>query len=257
MPKKKYFDHLCNALKLHPHHDIISIVGGGGKTSTLIRLGQELYSAHKRVILSTTTHIEPLNFKLLRYSKELTNELIELIETQTLNYPVIVAKRLVRGDKIKGLSVEQIANLNKQVTFDYLIIEADGSNGKSLKAPHKYEPPVPQCTTLFIVVIGYDIIGKKLNTENVHRPQLVARILNKPLDSIIQPSDIISLLKHPTGLLKGRPPATRTAVILNKVKNIEIDEAVNLSDGILKYGLGINSVICGELSKPHQLLLFT
>ncbi len=257
MRKKNYFDHLQKALNLHPLKDVISIVGGGGKTSTLIRLGKELYDFNKRVILSTTTHIENLNFKLIRYSGELTIALQEQIETEILNHPVIVAKRKVIGDKIKGLSIKQVAEINKEVSFDYMIIEADGANKKSLKAPHKYEPPVPQCTTLFIVVIGFDIIGKRLNINNVHRPQVVARILNKPLESVIQPSDIIKLLKHPLGLLKNRPPATRTTVILNKVRESHINEAVILADGIIKYGKGINSVICGEVKKPHQLLLFT
>lgn len=258
MGKKKYFDHIQNALKLHPLKDVISIVGGGGKTSTLIRLGKELSDSNKRVILSTTTHIENINnFNLIRYSGELNHALIEKIDTEILNSPVIVAKRLVKGDRIKGLSIEQVARINREISFDYMIIEADGANKKSLKAPHQYEPPVPPCTTLFIVVIGFDIIGKKLNIGNVHRPQIVARILNKPLESIIQPSDIITLLKNPHGLLKNRPPATRTAVILNKVKETYINEAVNLADGIIKYGQGINSVICGEVNKPHQLLLFT
>lgn len=245
-------------MKLHPYKDVISIVGGGGKTSTLIRLGNELSNCAKRVILTTTTHIELLTkFNFIRYPGELTNGIIEEIETGILNNPVLVGKRLVKGDRIKGLSIKQVAGINREVTFDYMIIEADGSNKKSLKAPHKYEPPVPPSTTLFIVVIGYDIIGKKLNKNNVHRPQLVARILDKPLESVIQPSDIISLLKHPLGLLKGRPPATRTVVILNKVKEPDIDEASNLADGIIRYGQGINSVICGQINTPHQLLLFS
>jgi len=257
MAIRRHYDHLQSALKLNPLRDVISIVGGGGKTSALLRLGKELCDCRKRVILSTTTHIENQEMKLIRIHRELSHEIIEEIETQTLNHPVIAAKRMVKGDRIKGLSVKQIAEINKQINFDYMIIEADGSNKKSLKAPHKYEPPVPQCTTLFIVMIGYDIIGKRLNISNVHRPQLVSRIINKSLESVIQPSDIISLLKHPNGLLKGRPPATRTTVILNKVKETDINEAKNLADGILRYGHGINSVICGEVKKPHQLLLFT
>ena len=256
MEVKKYFDHLTNALKLQRHKDVLSIVGAGGKTSTLIRLGKELSDRGKKVILSTTTHFEKLNFKLIRYSGELTDTLTEEIEAGITDSPIIVAKRRVRGNRIKGLSVKQIERLNREVRFDYIITEADSANKKSLKAPHKYEPLVPQCTTLFIAVIGYDIIGKQLNISNVHHPQLVARIIKKPLNSKILEADIIALLKHPSGLLKGRPPATRTSVILNKVKESETSRAKNLADEILKYVHGINSVICGEVKKPHQLLLF-
>lgn len=256
MSRNRHYDHLLEALKLHHHRDIISLVGGGGKTSTLVRLATELAYQKKRVVLSTTTHIEKLRYPLIRYSGPLTNSLIERIETQSLDGPVLVVKRQVKGDKLKGISQSQVAAINREVDFDYMIIEADGASKKSLKAHHKYEPEVPPCTTLFVVIIGFDIIGKKLNIKNVHRPQIVSRILNKSLDEIIMPSDIISLIKHPQGLLKGRPPATRTTIILNKVREMHLEEAKNLSDGILRYGPGINSVICGELNKPQQLLLF-
>ncbi|MFC2061106.1 selenium cofactor biosynthesis protein YqeC [Elusimicrobiota bacterium] len=257
MVKQKYFDHLQNALKLNPYKDVISLVGGGGKTSTLVRLGNELSDNGKKVILTTTTRFEQLDFKMVRYFGDLTSQIIGQIETGMANQPVIVAKRQVRGNKIKGLSIKQIAKLNREINFDYMIIEADGAEKKSLKAHHKYEPPIPQCTTMFIVVIGFDIIGKRLNIANVHRPRVVSRVINKPLDSSIHPGDILSVLKHPDGLLKNRPAATRTVVILNKVKEHNMHEAEKLADDILKNVPGINSLICGELNKPHQLLLFS
>ncbi|MFW6134064.1 MAG: selenium cofactor biosynthesis protein YqeC [Elusimicrobiota bacterium] len=257
MKKNMNYDQLHLALKLHHYRDVISIVGSGGKTSVLMRLGKELNDSKKRVILTTTTHIECLDFNFLRLYRELTAKKITAIEDSISNSPLIVAKRKVKGNRIKGLSTKQIVELNREIKFDYLVVEADSADKKSLTAHHKYEPSVPPCTTLYVVVIGYDAVGKKLNSSNVHHPRMIARITGKTLNSEITFSDIISLLKHPKGLLKARPPATRTVVLLNKIKDSHLNQAKNLAQDILKYGQGINSVICGEINKPHQLLLFT
>ncbi|MGM0440894.1 MAG: selenium cofactor biosynthesis protein YqeC [Elusimicrobiota bacterium] len=257
MIKKRSQDLLCEALKLHPHKDVISIVGGGGKTSTLLRLAKELQLQNKKIILTTTTHIERLQFDMLRYSKNLNLKLIENIEARITQEPLLIVKRKVRGNKLKGIKPKKVDRLNRDVNFDYMLVEADGAKNRSLKAPHTHEPPVPHCTTFFIVVVGFDIIGKKLNKKNVHRPQNVARITEKSIGDTIKPEDIVALLNKPKGLLKNRPPATRTAVILNKVLPERQEEANKLADSILKYGKGINSVICGQLNQAQQLLLFT
>ena len=38
-------------------YPVIAVVGGGGKTSLIYRLNQELLSIGKKVIISTTTHM--------------------------------------------------------------------------------------------------------------------------------------------------------------------------------------------------------
>ena len=256
MQPDKHFDHLISALSLNPRREVISIVGAGGKTTVLRRLAKELDHMNKKVIVTTTTRLELLDFPLIRYSKELTPELIARIEKAVQKSPPLVVKRKVKGNKLKGLSLKQIAALNKEVAFDYMIIEADGANHKSLKAPHRWEPQVPPCTSHYIVVVGYDILGKKLNARNVHRPQLVARATKRKIGEKIRPEDILTLLRHPDGLLKRRPSATRTTVILNKVTESDSSQARELAENILKFGIGISSVVYGEINKPHQLILF-
>lgn len=251
------FEHLFQALGVNPRREVISLVGGGGKTTAMLRLAKELSHTGKRVIFTTTTHTSPSGFPLIRYSSVLSEKIIKDIEKTMWTDPAFVAKRIVRGEKIKGITTQQVDTLNREVSFDYMIIEADGARRKPLKAPHRYEPQVPKCTTLFIPVIGYDSVGKRLNQEEIHRPQLVARIIKKPLNSIITHEDIIKLLQSPLGLMKGRPPATRTSVIINKVTPVRSRVAEELSLQILKQVPGIKSVVCGEVKRHHQLLLFT
>ncbi len=259
MTGRKYFDHFYQALKLNPRRDIISLVGAGGKTSAMLRLAKELSHENRRVLLTSTTHLEQktMGSNLIRYSGELTKETLRKIHKSIPEDPVLVAKRLIRGGKIKGLSTLQAEQLNREVAFDYMIVEADSAAKKPLKAPHRYEPAVPRCTTLFIAVAGYGIVGKKLNFSNTHRPRILSRIIGKPLESVIEPRDILTLLEHPQGLLKGRPPATRTAVLLNNVSAGSSEEAKELAREILHRAPGVSSVICGRVNAPRQMLLFS
>ncbi len=254
--KKNYFDFLCSALKLNPKRDIISFVGGGGKTSAMIRMANELSSHKKRVIITTTTKVEEIDFNLIRIHRELSSETVKKIESLMDKSPVFCAKRRVRGMKIKGIHPRLVSQINREINFDYMLIESDGAAKKSLKAHSSYEPRVPLCTTLFVPIIGFDIIGKKINITNVHRPRMVCRVLQKKLDSVIEPADLVNIIKNPGGLLKGRPPATRTTVILNKVDEDSMDIATDIARNIIKSVPDVGSVLCGELHSPHQLSLF-
>ena len=255
--KKSHYDYLCGALKLNPRREVISFVGAGGKTSAMIRIANELAVYKKKVILTTTTKTENIDFRLIRIHRKLNGETVNKIEEiLSCGQSVLCAKRRVKGDKIKGLHPRIILDINREIKFDYMIVEADGSAKKSLKAPGNYEPPVPKCTTLFIPIVGFDILGKKINTANVHRPRMVCRVLDKKLGDIIEPDDLVNIIKNPGGLLKNRPKATRTTVILNKVDSENMDEATGIAGNILRKTPGVESVLCGQLHSPHQLSLF-
>ena len=51
-------DSLLDALKINPEkYRVIAVVGGGGKTSLIFRLCEEMVSTGKKVIVTTTTHM--------------------------------------------------------------------------------------------------------------------------------------------------------------------------------------------------------
>ncbi len=49
---------ICKGLKLNPNkREILSFVGGGGKTTTIFTLGEELKYLGKKVLITTSTNI--------------------------------------------------------------------------------------------------------------------------------------------------------------------------------------------------------
>lgn len=168
---------------------ITAFVGGGGKTTAILRLAKEL-SAHGRVLIATTTRIYPPPFPLL-----IDPDLPQL-ECAYQKDP-IVAAGCAQGEKLGPPS-----NLDELcAACDYALVEADGSRGLPLKAPAPHEPVIPSDAGLVVAVLGADGIGKPVSS--VHRPELYASLIGKPLDAIVTPEDAARALCHPNGQRKG------------------------------------------------------
>ena len=60
--------------------------------------------------------------------------------------------------KITGFSAVELDSINKRGICDYLIVEADGSAGKSLKFHAGYEPVLSENMNELLAVIGIDIL---------------------------------------------------------------------------------------------------
>ncbi len=212
--------YLWEALQIRKS-EVISLIGAGGKTTIMYRLGHELVNRGWRVIATTTTMIRPPSLaprealvvagdpeKVLRMTKE---------ALQQDSLITVAAQRLEVENKLKGIEPDLVADLVKLA--DAVIVEADGARGCSLKAPAAYEPVVPAITTLFVPVVGVDVVGCVLSAETVHRPQLVAELTGLALGAVIHPSTIAKLLVHERGALKGAPPSARVMPFINKVQD--------------------------------------
>ena len=98
-----------------------------------------------------------------------------------------------------------------------VIVEADGSRMRSLKAPAEHEPVIPNCTTTVVPVVGADVFGQFLNDKNVHRSGLVADILDIDYDSRVTSEVVARLLLHQLGGMKNIPDDSRWVPFINKV----------------------------------------
>ena len=99
---------------------------------------------------------------------------------------------------------------------DFLIVEADGSAQRPIKAPGADEPVVPKETTLFIAVVGLAALNKPLNQDFAFRPEIISRLSGIPLNSPMTLEGIARLMVHPQGGLKGWLPNMRAFIILNQ-----------------------------------------
>lgn len=218
---------------------VITLVGGGGKTTAMFRTAVELASLGARVIVTTTTKIfvpTPKDVGCTVIARDL-QELSLKVKEKLSDYPIVcVGYSIIEEKKLRGIPPEWVAELADQA--DYVIVEADGANGKPFKAPAEHEPVIPGCAGIVIAIFGIETVGMVLNSENVHRSERIQAITGLRLGEPISPKAISAVLLHPSGIVKGIPPNARIAVMINKVEDeTQLALARIIGRSILHYGI--------------------
>jgi len=247
---------LKEALAIGPG-EVISLVGGGGKTTLMFALARELASSGQSVITTTTTHIfEPSSSETQLLLLEADEERMVRLLLQNVDERrhITVASEKLPSGKLKGISSELVSRLAELKQVAYIIVEADGAAHKSLKAPNPTEPVIPSNTSLVIPVVGIDAVGCRLTEKDVFRPEIASGLLGLPLGEVISAEAIAILITHPKGIAKGSPAQARIIPFVNKV---DLDKGLSkgrdLAGKILAMRHpGIKQVILGQaqLAEP-------
>jgi len=232
---------------------VVSLVGGGGKTSLMFKLARELSMAGDAVLTTTTT-------KIFEPSRDQTGGVIlsgsvpnildradELLDKH-LHITAAVGK-LPESGKLYGFRPEIIGELWNADLFQWIIVEADGAAGKPLKAPVGHEPVIPACTKRLVGMVGLNGVGQPLTERLVFRHERFARLTGLRLGSNVTDSAIADILVCDNGLFKSFCPEVMRIAFFNQA-----DVRDNLSAGkriarILskRKNTGLNRVVIGQI----------
>ncbi len=186
---------------------LTALVGGGGKTTLMLRLAGELCARGERVIVTTTTHIFPPEHMRTLHGATEAQAARALAEDG-----IVCLGEPSKEGKIAApvLPPETMLRL-----ADYVLCEADGARKRPLKAPAAHEPVIPPQTKLVIAAAGLDGIGKPV-CETAFRPELYAALIQKDETDPVAPADIARVLSHEDGQKKGVLSGMRYCILLNK-----------------------------------------
>lgn len=221
--------------------EVISFVGGGGKTSAMFALAEELKKLGKKVLVTTSTNIfvpDKDSFDEL-FLKEIKLEKIN-------NGTIIIFGSEIIGEKIKGPSLDILDRIIEENLFDYYLIEADGAKRNPIKAPDLHEPVISSLTTKTIGIIGLDALHKNI-IETSHRPEILIKLLNKKSYENIDIDDIINLVLHKNGLFKDSK-GEKTFLLNKAVDKGLIEDGLLIREGLNSFGFK-DVVVADILSK--------
>ena len=195
----------------------IFLIGGGGKTTLMFRLAHFLADKRYRVLTTTSTKImRPAPSESSRVIVEETiPTLLQRISEPSCLHTTIAKSPL--GSKLSGFSADELDTIRKARSTDYLIVEADGAAGHSLKAHREYEPVVSPQADLVVVVIGVDCVGEPLSETTVHRAARFSKLLSLAPQTPITCRDVVRIIFHPEGYLRKVGPQTKVVCFLSKV----------------------------------------
>ena len=156
---------------------ITALIGGGGKTSLLYRLAEDLKNSGT-VLLCTTTRIFPPQHLPLYTGAETKEKLLSHLKEGPLCLGCVREDGKLGPALLSPWEMTQLA--------DFVLVEADGSAGLPLKAHAAYEPVIPDGCGQVIALAGFTAFGKTVK-EAAHRPALYAQQMNVREDEIVTP----------------------------------------------------------------------
>ncbi|KNZ43241.1 selenium cofactor biosynthesis protein YqeC [Acetobacterium bakii] len=152
--------------------DVVTITGGGGKTSLMFAIGKELSAKEMTHVLTTTAKIciadVPKNQCMI--SKDIEAVLNQIKKDPKREW--IIGKEIVAGMKISGFSDNELDYLKDTLGSLVILNEGDGSKRKPYKFYNDYEPIIPKLTTKIIHVIGAEVLFQKIDEAFFHRSEL-------------------------------------------------------------------------------------
>jgi molybdenum cofactor cytidylyltransferase len=210
---------LSQALRL-PYAPCVALVGAGGKTTALFEIARELQPA----LVTTSTHLGAWQAKGadVHIIWKPSSPLPDLKSTINVGITLVTSER--EGDRYRSLDSSQLVKLHKLARFHHLplLIEADGSHQRPLKAPAEHEPVIPEFVDTVIVVVGLSGLGKLLNDENVHRPEIFATRSGLKINEPVTGNGLARVLTHPSCGIKNIPAGIRRVALLNQADNPDL-----------------------------------
>lgn len=206
---KYFFNHDLSPLLGLADSQIITFIGGGGKTSLMNTLGKEFASHGYPTLLTTTTHIMKPDFlsdesyieneDLGQLANIFTNLKKNTLPLAALGIPEKVVNSNVKWRSPSSDFCEKIAEFSKKFStknpykFFKILCEGDGSKRLPIKLPKDGEPVFFPKTDTVIGVIGLSCLGKPIK-ETLFRYELLPNLtsLDNYFVKSLQSADIVT-----------------------------------------------------------------
>ncbi len=234
------FSAFTQAFRLHTNlPEVVSLVGGGGKTTIIRHLQKEYMRLRICHAVSTTTHMQFKNDRSFLEEESLESFFHVYQETGT----AWIGKPVEEG-KMKGVSIAFLEQLyEKEVT---LFLEADGAKRLPVKCPAEHEPVILPLSTVVVNVYGLDALGCRIK-EKCFRSERIAVLLDKEDGDVLETEDIRRLASSELAGRKGLPDSAVYQVVLSKAEIRSDMDRIRILAEKIQSDCGCPVHITGEL----------
>ncbi len=231
----------------------IAFTGAGGKTTAIFQFARQLTPP---VIVTATSHLGA--WQIGQTDQHIITETPSPLEELEHGLKgVILVTGEMDGDRTRPINNDLMAWLHQFCSYHAipLLIEADGSRGKPLKGWAEHEPPIPSFVEMVVQVAGLTGLGKTLNAENIHRPEIFSKLSLLNMGESITPDSLVRVLTNPKGGLKNIPVSARRVVLLNQADTPELQSAAHgLAQALIPayHSVIISSLEQGRIFAVHE-----
>lgn len=201
---------LTKALRLPDQKGVTAIVGGGGKTSLMLRMAEEYARRGQPVIVTTTTRIgDPKNGEarlILADAPEIRGPLVSPGEVVCIGRRGAPGKLHCPGPLLWERCLREA---------ERVFTESDGAKMMPIKAPAAHEPCIPPEADTVVAVAGLSALGQPIGKIGF-RLELLCELLGVSPETLLTPALLARLLTSPRGQFKGVGGAARFRIFLNQ-----------------------------------------
>lgn len=178
---------------------VVSLVGAGGKKTTLYALARALPG---RVAVSSSSH-------MAAYDTTVVDEVVSVaageaaLPTRTRGRVVAFGGEAETAQRIHGLGLAHIAQLVADKSFAHVLLKADGARARWIKAPAAHEPIVPPGTERVLYLVSVQVIGAPLDERVAHRVAELAAVCEATPAAALTVEHLAALLSSERGALQG------------------------------------------------------
>lgn len=133
--------------------------------------------------------------------------------------------------------------------LDYLLVEADGSKRLPIKAHASHEPVFYSQADLGVAIIGMQGLGKRVEEGQVHRPELMCRLLQCEPGAAVGASQFVRLACAYLALL----PTQDKVLVFSQAENSPPDLLVELAAQVRKHYAAV-SILSQAADKQGQIV---
>lgn len=219
---------------------VVSLVGGGGKTTLLYAMARHCAQKGWRVLVSTTTHIQcPQNGAWAQTDAQLA--------ALWAQGRYAVAGTAAPGGKLTFPPPEQWAAWRPQA--DFVLLEADGAKRLPCKAPAAHEPVLLPESDVVLAVTGLSALGRPLR-EVCFRTEYACALLHTGPETLLTPELLAHLLASGEG--GRRQVGSRTFyVVLNQADTAQRRALGQQTADLLQKQYGVNSRLTAFTEKER------
>lgn len=225
---------------------VVAFAGAGGKSSAILAIAEELTRDGKTVLVAPTTKMfldEANGVGPVMISDDQA-ELEEKVGQAFAETAAVVAgSELLSKKRVGGVAPSWIPALRKLA--DVTLVESDGSRRRPLKGTADHEPLLPDSVTFVVAVGNVTALGKPLNDEYVHRPEVLSELTGVGLDQTVTARAFATALAR--GSLGNVPANVERAALITGVRPGRLmSEAAVITRELWR--LGVKKVVLSSLT---------
>lgn len=212
---------------------LVAVTGGGGKTSLLFALTKAFADSGQSVLATTSTRmLRPADSAWLQ--TVFTDDLDSVVPGESALFAAAPPTAIQAQEKVYGYSPVVLDRFRRRHPSTWVLVEADGSAGRPLKAPAAREPVIPSTTTHAVAVVGLRAFGKPYSPTLVHRLAETSAITGLQPGETITPASLLPLVSHQNGFFKNAPAGAKRLLLLNQSDLPDALEAAAEFSGLIR-----------------------